>query len=125
MPSDNGDVYVPAYDRLGGHIIATALLASHGQAGFDAWIREASTTAHCWWATTSDDIRSADDIVYSLVGQSSSAFLLEAAVADGRGTDFVLKRSEPLRGWRGCLSRCKATVDALLDLVRGGDAEDP
>jgi hypothetical protein len=120
MPSDSGGACVPVYDRLGGHIIANALLASHGQAGFDAWIREASTTALL--AGDYDERHPlGDDIVYSLVGQIPRRFYSK---------QLWQLVDEPLRP-RALRTAARleaayldaATVDALLDLVRGGDAE--
>ncbi|HHK42339.1 MAG TPA: hypothetical protein ENJ50_07970, partial [Planctomycetaceae bacterium] len=73
MPSDHGDAYVPVYDRIGGHLIATALLTQHGRAGFETWIREPTTTALL--AGDYDERHPlGDDIVYSLVGQIPRRF---------------------------------------------------
>lgn len=120
MPSDSGGAYVPVYDRLGGHIIATALLARHGQAGFDAWIRESTTTALL--AGDYDERHPlGDDIVYSLVGQIPRRFYSKQL---WQLVDKPL-RARALR----TAARLEAayldaeTVTALLDLVRGGDAE--
>ncbi len=44
MPSDGSDTFVPVYDLLGGHIIANALLAKHGQGSFETSIKDSSTT---------------------------------------------------------------------------------
>lgn len=120
MPSDSGGAYVPVYDRLGGHIIATALLARHGQAGFDAWIREPTTTALL--AGDYDERHPlGDDIVYSLVGQIPRRFYSK---------QLWQLVDEPLRAQAlRTAGRLEAayldaeTVNALLDLVRGGDAE--
>ncbi|MDY0150212.1 MAG: hypothetical protein RBT03_09025, partial [Kiritimatiellia bacterium] len=38
MPENGNDTYVPVYDMLGGHIIANALLAKHGNNSFETWI---------------------------------------------------------------------------------------
>lgn len=120
MPSDNGDVYVPAYDRLGGHIIATALLVSHGQARFDAWIREPSTTA-LLVGNYEQRHPLADDIVYSLVGQVPRRFYSK---------QLWQMVEEPIRSQALQIAvrleatyLDKATVDALLDLVRKGDSK--
>lgn len=120
MPSDDGGAYVPVYDRLGGHIIATALLAKHGQAGFDTWIRESTTTA---LLAGDYDKRHplGDDIVYSLVGQIPRRFYSK---------QLWQLVDEPIRA-RALRTAARleaayldaATVDALLDLVRSGDAE--
>src|SRR5262249_19861390 len=73
MPSNGNGVYVPVYDLLGGHIIATALLAKHGQLGFEAWIREPSTMT---LLAGDYNVRHplADDVVSSLVGQLPRRF---------------------------------------------------
>ena len=120
MPSDSGGAYVPVYDRLGGHIIATALLVRHGQAGFDAWIREPITTALL--AGDYDERHPlGDDIVYSLVGQIPRRF---------NSKQLWQLVDEPLRARAlRTAGRLEAayldpeTVNALLDLVRAGDAE--
>ena len=120
MPSDSGDAYVPVYDRLGGHIIATALLAKHGQAGFDTWIREWTTTA----LLAGDYAKRhplGDDIVYSLVGQIPRRFYSK---------QLWQLVDEPIRA-RALRTAARleaayldsATVDALLDLAGEGDAE--
>jgi hypothetical protein len=120
MPSDSGDAYVPAYDRLGGHILATALLAKHGQAGLIDWIREPTTKT----LLAGDNFERhplGDDIVYSLVGQIPRRFYSKQL------WQFV---DEPLRARALRIAgRLEAafmdaeTVNALLDLVRAGDAE--
>ncbi|MCA9678125.1 MAG: ATP-binding protein [Myxococcales bacterium] len=120
MPSNSGGAYVPVYDRLGGHIIATALLAKHGQAGFDAWIREPTTTA----LLAGDYYERhplGGDIVYSLVGQIPRRFYSK---------QLWQLVDEPIRA-RALRTAARleaayldaATVDALLDLVRSGDAD--
>lgn len=120
MPSDSGGAYIPVYDRLGGHIIATALLAKHGQAGFDTWIRESTTTALL--AGDYDERHPlGDDIVYSLVGQIPRRFYSK---------QLWQLVDEPIRA-RALRTAARleaayldaATVDALFDLVRSGDAE--
>jgi hypothetical protein len=122
MPSEaNGNgAYAPAYDLLGGHVIANELLAKHGQVGFESWIREASTTL---LLTGDHDQRHplADDIVYSLVGQIPRRFhskqlwqLVEQPL-----------RSRALRFAAGLEAAYldAATVEALLELAGQGDAE--
>jgi hypothetical protein len=120
MPSDGNGAYVPVYDRLGGHIIANALLAKHGQAGFETWIREPSTTTLL--AGDYDDRHPlADDVVYSLVGQIPRRF---------HSKQLWQLVDEPLRS-RALRTAARleaayldaATVDTLLDLVRQGDPE--
>lgn len=121
MPSGSGGEYVPVYDRLGGHIIATALLAEHGQAdGFAAWIRKSTTTALL--AGDYDERHPlGDDIVYSLAGQIPRRFYSRQL------WQFV---DEPIRA-QALRNAARlevayldsATVDELLDLVRSGDAE--
>lgn len=120
MPSDSGDAYVPVYDRLGGHIIATALLVSHGQGGFDAWIREASTTALL--AGDYDQRHPlGDDIVYSLAGQVPRRFYSKQLwqLVDEPLRDRALRTAGRLEA----AYLDAATVNALLDLVRRGDTE--
>ncbi|MBD1853165.1 hypothetical protein H6F87_24795 [Cyanobacteria bacterium FACHB-502] len=120
MPSDGGGAYMPVYDLLGGHIIANALLASHGQSGFDTWVREASTTA-----LLAGDYNQrhplGDDILYSLVGQIPRRFYSKQL---WQLVDEPL-RSRALRiAARLEVAYLDAvTVDELLNLVRGGDAE--
>lgn len=120
MPSDSGGAYVPVYDRLGGHIIATALLASHGQAGFDAWICESTTTALL--AGDYDERHPlGDDIVYSLVGQIPRRFYSKQLwqLVDESIRARALRTAARLEA----AYLDAATVDALLELVRAGDAE--
>ena len=119
MPSDGRGAYVPVYDRLGGHIIANALLASHGQAGFETWIREAST-ATLLAGDYNDRHPLADDVVYSLVGQIPRRF---------HSKQLWQLIDEPLRSralrYAARLEAAyldAATVDALLNLARQGDA---
>lgn len=68
MPSDGNGAYVPSYDRLGGHIVANALVSRHGQVGFESWIREASTMTMLS-GPLHERHPLADDVVYSMVGQ--------------------------------------------------------
>jgi len=120
MPSNGNGAYVPAYDLLGGHIIANALLARHGQLGFETWIRESSTMT---LLAGDYDVRHplADDVVLSLVGQLPRRF---------HSKQLWQLVVEPLRG-RALRSAAglepafldAATVDALRELVRDGDAE--
>ena len=119
MPSTDGDTVIPVYDLLGGHIIASALLTKHGRATFETWIKESSTNSALAGAYS---VRHplADDIVLSLVGQVPRRFLAK---------QLWQLVDEPLRG-RTLRAAARlepvfldaATVDALLDLVRGGDA---
>jgi hypothetical protein len=120
MPSDGGDTFVPVYDLLGGHIIANALLAKHGQSSFETWLKDSSTTA---LLAGDYDVRHplADDVLGSLVGQVPRRFYAKQLwqLAD-----------EPLRGRALRLAAQlepafldAMTVDALIDLVRAGDAE--
>jgi len=120
MPSDSGGVYVPVYDRLGGHIIATALLAKHGQAGFDIWIRESITTALL--AGDHDERHPlGEDIVYSLVGQIPRRFYSKQLwqLVD----EPIRARALRIAARLEAAYLDAATVDALLDLVRSGDTE--
>jgi hypothetical protein len=119
MPSNGNGTYVPVYDRLGGHIIANVLLAKHGQVGFETWIRDPSTTT-----LLAGDYNHrhplANDVVDSFVGQLPRRF---------HSKQLWQLVGEPLRS-RALRSAAKleaayldvATVDALLDLVRQGDA---
>lgn len=120
MPSNGSDAFVPVYDLLGGHIIANALLAKHGQIAFEAWIREPSTTR---LLVGDYNVRHplADDVVSSLVGQLPRRF---------HARQLWQLVDEPLRGRALRLaarleppSLDAATVDALLELVREGDAD--
>jgi hypothetical protein len=119
MPSNGNGAYVPAYDLLGGHIIANALLAKHGQVGFETWIRKPSTT-NLLAGDYNDRHPLADDVVYSLVGQIPRRF---------HSKQLWQLVDEPLRS-RALRTAARlevayldaATVDALLDLVRQGDA---
>ena len=118
MPSNGDDAFVPVYDLLGGHIIANALLAKHGQVAFETWIREPSTMT---LLAGDYDVRHplADDIVSSLVGQVPRRFhakqLWQLVDEPLRGRAIRLAaRLEPA-------SLDLATVDALLDLAREGD----
>lgn len=120
MPSDGSDTFVPVYDLLGGHIIANALLAKHGQSSFETWIKDPLTTT---LLAGSYDTRHplADDVLGSLVGQVPRRFYAKQV------WQLV---GEPLRG-RALLLAARlepalldaVTVDALIDLARAGDAE--
>lgn len=120
IPSDHGDAYVPVYDRLGGHLIATALLAKHGRAGFENWIREPITAA---LLAGDYDKRHplGDDIVYSLVGQIPRRYYSKQLwqLVDEPIRARALRYAARLEA--ACLDA--ATVEALLDLVRSGDEE--
>jgi hypothetical protein len=119
MPSNGNGACVPVYDLLAGHIIATALLAKHGQLGFETWIREPSTMT---LLAGDYNVRHplADDVVSSLVSQLPRRF---------HSKQLWQLVDEPLRG-RALRSAARlepafldvATVDALLELVREGDA---
>lgn len=120
MPSNGSDTFVPVYDLLGGHIIANALLAKHGQSSFESWLRDSSTMT---LLAGDYDVRHplADDVLGSLVGQVPRRFYAKQV------WQLV---DEPLRGRALRLAAQlepafldAVTVDALLDLVRAGDAE--
>lgn len=120
MPSNGSDTFVPVYDLLGGHVIANALLAKHGQSSFEAWIKDPSTTT---LLAGDYNVRHplADDVVQSLIGQVPRRF---------RSKQLWQLVDEPLRGRALRLAAHlepafldAVTVDALLDLVRTGDAE--
>lgn len=118
IPSDGNGAFVPAYDLLGGHIIASALLAKHGLAAFETWIREGSTVS-----LLAGDVSSrhplADDVLRSLAGQVPRRF-------DAK--QLWQLADQPLRGrslrFAALLEPARldaVTVDALLDLVREAD----
>lgn len=119
MPSNGNGAYVPAHDRLGGHIIANALLANYGHADFETWIREPSTTT-LLVGDYNDRHPLADDVVYSLASQVPRRF---------HSRQLWQLVDEPMRS-RALRVAARletaylnaATVDALLDLVRQGDA---
>jgi hypothetical protein len=120
MPSSGGDTLVPVYDMLGGHIIANALLAQHGQVAFEAWVKEASTATSL---AGEYDVRHplADDVLRSLVGQVPRRFYAK---------QLWQLVDEPLRGRSlrmaahlETASLDAETVAALLDLVRVGESE--
>ncbi|NIA72044.1 hypothetical protein HBA54_25925 [Pelagibius litoralis] len=119
MPSDGGGAYMPVYDRLGGHIIANALLASYGQAAFEAWVREASTIE---LLAGDYDKRHplGEDILYSLVGQVPRRFSSKQLwqLVDEPLRSPALRFAAKLEA--ACLDA--ATVNELLNRVRGGDA---
>jgi hypothetical protein len=118
MPSNGGDAFVPVYDRFGGHIIANALLAKHGQVSFESWIKETSTTA---LLAGDYDVRHplADDVLLALAEQLPRRFhakqLWQVVDHPLRGRALRLAaRLEPA-------FLDAETVDALLRLVRQGD----
>ncbi len=120
MPSSGGDTLVPVYDMLGGHIIANALLAQHGQVAFEAWVKKASTATSL---AGKYDVRHplADDVLRSLVGQVPRRFYAK---------QLWQLVDEPLRGRALRMaahlepaSLDAKTVAALLDLVRVGESE--
>lgn len=119
IPSNGSGAFVPVYDLLGGHIIANALLAKYGQATFETWIKEPSTNT-----LLAGDYNArhplANDIVSSLVGQLPRRF---------HSNQLWQLVDEPLRGralqlaaYLEPASLDAATVEALLELVRKGDA---
>ena len=119
MPSSGSGSYAPVYDLLGGHIIATALLAKHGHVGFEALIREPDTST-LLGGNSNERHPLAEDIVYSLVGQIPRRF---------HSKQLWQMVGEPLRS-RALRFAARletayldmATVEALLDLARQGDA---
>ncbi|MAX25690.1 MAG: hypothetical protein CMJ19_14415 [Phycisphaeraceae bacterium] len=120
MPSNGTHTYVPVYDLLGGHIIANALLAKHGQSSFEVWIKDSSTTT---LLAGSSDVRHplADDILHSLVGQVPRRSYAKQVwqLVDEPLRDRALRMS----AYHDPAYLDVATVDALLDLVRAGDSE--
>ncbi|GAB4363359.1 MAG: hypothetical protein Kow00114_19330 [Kiloniellaceae bacterium] len=120
MPSDGDGAYMPVYDRLGGHIIANALLASYGQAGFENWVREASTTA-LLVGDYNQRHPLGEDILYSLVGQvprrfsSKQLWQLVDEPLCSRALRFAARLEAAYLD--------AATVNELLNLARGGDAK--
>lgn len=120
MPANGTDAFVPVYDLLGGHIIASALLAKHGRDSFGKWIAEPDTAS---LLAGGYDVRHplADDILRSLTDQVPRRFYAK---------QLWQLVGEPLRGRALRLAAYlepkhldAATVDALLELVRAGDAE--
>lgn len=120
MPSNGNGAFVPVYDLLGGHIIANALLAKHGRLSFESWLEEPSTTT---LLAGDYNVRHplADDVVRSLVGQVPRRF---------HAKQLWQLVNEPLHGRALRLAAHlepafldAATVDALLELVREGNAE--
>jgi hypothetical protein len=118
MPSDAEGVYVPVYDRLGGHIIASALLAKHGQTSFETWVRDPSTNA-LLAGDYNERHPFANDVLYSFVSQIPKRYQTKQL---WQFVDEPL-RSDALRTAAGLEASYldAATVDALLDLVREGD----
>lgn len=119
MPSNGSDGFVPVYDLLAGHIIADALLVKHGQSSFESWINTSNATA---LLAGEYEVRHplADDIVLSLVERVPRRFsakqLWQMVDEPLRGRALRLAaRLEPA-------SLDAMTVDALLELVREGDA---
>lgn len=120
MPANGCDTFVPVNDMLGGHIIAKALLARHGQSSFETWINDPSTTI---LLSGSHGVRHplADDVLGSLVAQVPRRFYANQV------WQLV---EEPLRGRALRLAAHlepafldAVTIDALIDLVRTGDNE--
>jgi hypothetical protein len=119
MPSNGNDTFVPVYDLLGGHIIANALLANYRQSTFETWIKEDSTTT---LLAGDHNVRHplAEDVLQSLVGQVPRRFYAK---------HLWQLVDEPVRGRALRLAALlepayldASTVEALLDLVREGDA---
>lgn len=119
MPSEGSGAYIPAYDLLGGHIIASALLARHGQDGFETWIRETSTTKLLAGAYI-ERHPLAEDICYSIAAQIPRRFYGKQLWKMVGGS----LRSDALQNASGLEPRDldRETVDALLNLARQGDA---
>lgn len=119
MPSNGIDSFAPVYDLLGGHIIANALLSKHGLNTFESWIKEPSTTT---LLSGDYNVRHplAYDVMLSLVGQvprrlySKQLWQLVDEPLRGRALRMAA-RLEPA-------SLDTVTIDALLELVRKGDA---
>lgn len=118
MPSNGSGAFVPVYDLLGGHIIAAAFLAKYGQPSFEEWIKGPAMPLLAGDYAVRHPLN--DDIVRSLVQQVPQRF---------PGKQLWQMVSEPLRG--NALRQAAhleagsfdaATVDALLKLVREGDA---
>lgn len=120
MPLDGTDTYVPVYDLLGGHIVASALLAEHGKSAFETWIQQTSTVR---LLSGNYDERHplADDIVSSLVGQTPRRLHSRQLwqLVDEPIRTRALKLSARLEP---AFLDAK-TVDALLGLVREGESE--
>lgn len=118
MPSNGNGAYVPVYDRLGGHMIASALLAKHGEEIFEKWIKDPSTTT---LLAGDYDKRHplADDIVYSLVGQVPRRFYSKQLwqLADEPLCSVALRHASGLEA----AYLDAETVEALLSLAREGD----
>ncbi len=120
MPSEDNGVYVPVYDRLGGYIIANALLSRHGQVGFASWVQE-TTTRHLLTGDYAQSHPLADDIVYALVGQTPRRF---------HSKQLWQLVEEPLRSralrfaaWLEAAYLDAGTVEALIELAGQGDAD--
>ena len=120
MPTDEGGSYAPAYDLLGGHLIATMLLARQDPSGFEFWIREPTTTTSLAGAYENRHPL-AEDIVASLVGQVPRRFHSKQL---WQQVDEPL-RSPALRATTNLEATYldSETVGALLDLVRQGDPD--
>lgn len=120
MPSSGNGAYVPVYDLLGGHIIASALLAKHGQLGFEKWIREPSTLT---LLAGDYNVRHplAADVVLSLVAQLPRRFHSKQLwqLVDEPLRELALRAAAGLEP----AFLDAATVDTLCELARVGDAE--
>lgn len=120
MPSDGADAFVPVYDMLGGHIVASALLAKQGQSAFETWIRQPSTTQLL--AGDYDERHPlAGDVVSALVGQTPRRLHAKQLwqLVDEPMRTHALKLSARLEP----AFLDAATVDALLGLAREGDSD--
>lgn len=119
MPLNGSDTFVPVYDLLGGHIIAKALLATHGQRTFETWIKEDATTT---LLAGDYSVRHplADDVRRALVGQVPRRFHAKQLwqLVDEPVRESALRLAALLEP----ASLDAATVEALLDLVCEGDA---
>jgi hypothetical protein len=120
MPSKGRDTLVPVYDLLGGHIIANAMLAKHGQSSFEMWLKSSSTTT-LLTGSYEDRHPLADDVLGSMVEQVPRRFYAKQV------WQLV---GEPLRGRALRLAAHlepafldAVTIDALVELVRAGDTE--
>lgn len=120
MPSNGIDAYVPVYDLLGGHIIANALLAKHGQLTFEGWAKDPSTTT-LLAGDYNDRHPLAEDVLLSLVGQVPRRF---------HAKQLWQLVEEPLQGQALRLAALlepafldAATIEALLNFARAGDAQ--
>ncbi len=118
--SQGSGAYALLYDLLGGHIIANELLVKYGQVGFELWIKEASTIP-LLIGDYNERHPLAGDVVYSLVGQIPRRFhskQLWQLVEEPLRTHALRSTARLEAAYLDA-----ATVEALLDLVRQGDAD--